>query len=376
MSLNSKSDKPTWFDKNPKRVIFLFLALIILIFLFGIEYVLEQKFNIQSNPKQRYVQIREVLPDTDTIGASDNVNKDFVRVRTDSNGLLLPGKIHDDADITLFFIGSSTIMTVTLDEKERLPYVTGNMLEKKTKNKVNSYNGAYSSSTSFHGLNMLINKVIPYKPDYLIFMYNAVDLIKLRLSPNYYWETNYVTTSAGSIMNALRGVKNRLFPNIYYVLNTNLNINIGGYIRGLFNSLGFDTKIIKKEHLKKTFKDMDFEIAKDKYTKNLESIIAICKIHDIVPVILTEPWNLKEIKKDKNIRDLGLDDFVQYHNTFNTIIENTGRDEGVILVDLFNKINDKRSELFVGKYHFSLDGVKEESDLITKVIIKHREKYN
>ena len=267
-------------------------------------------------------------------------------------------------------------MTVTLDEKERLPYVTGNMLEKKTKNKVNSYNGAYSSSTSFHGLNMLINKVIPYKPDYLIFMYNAVDLIKLRLSPNYYWETNYVTTSAGSIMNALRGVKNRLFPNIYYVLNTNLNINIGGYIRGLFNSLGFDTKIIKKEHLKKTFKDMDFEIAKDKYTKNLESIIAICKIHDIVPVILTEPWNLKEIKKDKNIRDLGLDDFVQYHNTFNTIIENTGRDEGVILVDLFNKINDKRSELFVGKYHFSLDGVKVVSDLITKEIIKHREKNN
>ena len=85
---------------------------------------------------------------------------------------------------------------------------------------------------------------------------------------------------------------------------------------------------------------------------------------------------LKEIKKDKNIRDLGLDDFVQYHNTFNTIIENTGRDEGVILVDLFNKINDKRSELFVGKYHFSLDGVKVVSDLITKEIIKHREKNN
>jgi hypothetical protein len=392
-------EKMSWFERNPKKTLVVLLVIFSVIFLLLTEFFLKKKFNIQSNTKERYVQVREVLPNTDTIGASDNTDKKYVRVRTDDNGLLMPGKIHNDPDITLFFIGSSTIMTVTLDEKERLPYITGNMLEKTTGNKVNSFNGAYSSSTSFHGLNILINKVLPYEPDYLIFMYNAVDLIKLRLSPNFYWETNYVSTKS-SMFEVLKNFKNKFFPNLYYFLNTNLDFNIGGSIIELFNSLGINTKTkevnlktkevnsntkevnsntqevninsLEKSNLDKTFKNLDFDRAKDNFKKNIKSIIEISKIHNIVPVILTEPWNIKEIKSDENLRRQGLDNFIQYHDEFNSIIRGLGAIDNVILVDLAKHIDEERTELFVEKYHFSNEGVNEVAKLIINEIIKYQ----
>jgi len=395
--------KMSWFERNPKKTLVVLLVFFSVIFLLLSEFFLKKKFNIQSNTKERYVQVREVLPNTDTIGASDNIDKKYVRVRTDENGLLMPGKIHNDPDITLFFIGSSTIMTVTLDEKERLPYVTGNMLEKTTGNKVNSFNGAYSSSTSFHGLNILINKVLPYEPDYLIFMYNAVDLIKLRLSPNFYWETNYVSTKS-SIFELLKNFKNKFFPNLYYFLNTNLDFNIGGSIKELLNSFGINTKTkeintkikevntnikevntnikevrknpLEESNVEKTFKNLDFKQAKENYKKNIKSIIEVSKIHNIVPVILTEPWNINEIKADVELRKQGLDEYIKYHDEFNSIIRELGADDNVILVDLAKHLDEERLELFVEKYHFSNVGVNEVSQLIINEIIKHQNELN
>jgi hypothetical protein len=369
-TLNNKIEKYTWFDKNPIKTALIFTILAVFIVLIGAEYVLEKKFKIQSDTKQRYVNIREVLPNTDTIGASDNPNKPFVRVRTDENGLVKPGRIYDKAEITLFFIGSSPIMAITLDEDERVPYVSGRLLEQKLGKKVNSYNGAYSSSTSFHGLNMLINKVLPYKPDYLVFMYNSVDIIKLRLSPNFYWENNYIV-AGGTTVDVLRNIKNRLFPNIYYVLNTNLDFNIGASVQKILNFFGVSIKKVNNTQKIKTFKNLNSEAIKDVYAKNLKAIIEICKIYGITPVILTEPYNLKEIKLDKDLNKLGVTEFITYHDDFNEIIRNFDKDDSVILVDLYEYMKDSRQGLFIDKYHYSVDGVAAVSNYITDKIAKN-----
>jgi len=147
---------------------------------------------------------------------------------------------------------------------------------------LNSYNGGASSSSSIHGLNVLLNKGIAYSPDYLVFMYNAMDLLDLRLSLDVYWKNNFETVKSGGIIDILKSVKNTLFPNIYYVLKKNLDFNIGAFIHSV---LGGNSKTNTAKT--KTYENFDYEAAEARYIKNLKAIIALCRFYGITPVIFT-----------------------------------------------------------------------------------------
>jgi hypothetical protein len=201
-------------------------------------------------------------------------------------------------------------------------------------------------------------------------MYNAVDIIKLRLSPNYYWENNYVSVG-GTTADILRNIKNRLFPNIYYVLNTNLDFNIGESIQKTLNFIGLGENKDDNVQEIKTFKDLNPKVVKDIYAKNLKAIIEICKIYGITPVILTEPYNLKEIKLDKELNKLGVSEFIMYHDAFNEIIRNFDKDDSVVLVDLYEHMKNGKQDLFVEKYHYSVDGAVEVSNYIANKIAEN-----
>lgn len=359
------SKKTNLFERNPKKIILLFVGIIIITMLLIVEFILSEKFHVQSDVSKRYIEIREILPNTNTIAKSDNPNKKFVIVRTDANGLLKPGKIHENADINMFFMGASTLLSLGLDEDKRIHYQSGRMLEKKENLKVNSYNAAYSSAPSFHGLNTLLNKIIPYSPDYLVFMYNAVDLSDLRLSKYHYWKDNYKVVNTFGIVNILTSIKNKYFPNIYYVLNTNLGLGLVFTKIIKFFDNGKNREVVK---YKKTFNNLDFDMAKDMYTKNLKAIISLCKIYNITPVIMTEPYNSRELKSDKRMKQLGLKNFLKIHDEFNDIARTLGSGDDVILVDLDKHINNNDESLFVGIWHFSIKGVKKVSNLISDEI--------
>jgi len=123
--INDESKKKNWLVRTPNKTLAIFMFVFILVLLLVVEYVLSKQLYVENSANKRYLYIKEIIPNTKTTGPSDQPEKKFVNVRTDENGLLMPSKIYDNADRTLFFIGSSTILTVTLEEERRIPYYTG-----------------------------------------------------------------------------------------------------------------------------------------------------------------------------------------------------------------------------------------------------------
>lgn len=364
LNLIDKTEKElSLLEKNPKKIIFIFILSIVLAMLFVVEFILSSTLHVEKPSEKRYVYIKEIVPNTNTVGSSDQPEKKKVKIRTDKDGLLLPSKVHSNADKEVFFIGASTILTLTIEEKKRLPYLTGRILESSLGQKINSYNAAAGSASSFHGMNILINKVLPYEPDYLVFMYNTTDLTDLIVSDIKYWNNNYKTVSGAGIIDILRELKDSMFPNIYYVLKNTLNFNIGSFINNLFNS---NQKVERKV---RTFKDFNYVKSKERFIKNLKVIINICKAYGIKPVIMTEPYSVKGANDSKILKSRGVEDYLAIHAKFNNIIRELATKEDIILVDLAEQMTFNGNEnLFVGEWHFSLKGVEKAANLIATQI--------
>jgi hypothetical protein len=84
------------------------------------------------------------------------------------------------------FLGGSITECLFVDADHRFPYVAGQILEQETGARINSYNGGMSGSNTLNAIDILINKVIPLKPDVVVFMENINDLSTL-LYEGTYW---------------------------------------------------------------------------------------------------------------------------------------------------------------------------------------------
>jgi len=355
----------SFFEKNSKKIIFVIVTLVFILLLLLTEFILSSTVEIRPNANKRFINLREVPPYTNTFALSDDPNYDKVIVKTDSDGIIKYRGSHNNPDIKVFFIGSSTLMTINHPDSNRLSDRTGMTLEKLLGKKVNTYNSAYSATTSFDGLNVLVNKAIPYKPDYIVFMFNAVDLIKLNIDMNYYWKTNLIQQRI-EVIDIFRNIKNKYFPNLYYLISQNLELNLGNLTDRFLTLLGFEkTKLIttkKQNHLK----DFDFDNAKLLYGKNLKSIIAISKINNIKPIFLTEALDKSKILKDPEIMKIGVNEFTEFHKKFNLEARKIAKENSIDIVDLEKSMID--SSLFSDKFHYSLDGIRFVSSQIASKI--------
>ena len=107
-------------------------------------------------------------------------------------------------DKVIVFLGGSTTECMFVDEDHRFPYVAGQILEQETGAKINSYNGGMSGSNSLNAIDILINKVIPLKPDVVVFMENINDLSTL-LYEGTYWNKRYGPVAPGDPEKAAAG---------------------------------------------------------------------------------------------------------------------------------------------------------------------------
>ena len=89
-------------------------------------------------------------------------------------------------DKVIVFLGGSTTECMFVDQDQRFPYVAGRILEQETGARINSYNGGMSGNNTLNAIDILINKVIPLKPDVVVFMENINDLSTL-LYEGTYW---------------------------------------------------------------------------------------------------------------------------------------------------------------------------------------------
>lgn len=323
MSENTRSV----FEKHPKKT----TAILLVLFLGGLygmcswkcfnnQYTEFESKNLKTilhqyfvgrtvdNNVGRFIKLREHRPQTVKLErptrnyishiAPNSVERKYYRVATDANGFIGPSDIHANPDIKIVFLGGSTTECLYMEEDQRFPYLVGRQLESALGKKVNTYNGGVSANESMHSLNVLMNKVLPMKPQMVVFMHNINDLVILR-SQGSYW---YPNSLKSHVQNAKTLLTRYEFPdNPHEVI---------------------DAEIIKE------------------FTRNLRTFIAICRIRDIQPVLMTQANRVE--------------DDPLYHQ-FNEVIKEVGKQEQVLVIDLAAAI-PKQTDYLYDSYHYTAKG--------------------
>ncbi len=319
--------KENYFEKHPRWTLcFLIVALFgILYGFFSIRWIkneyteFEQKSlkqiihqyyagNIIDNNVGRFIKLREHRPNQVSYERptknylshleKNSVERKYYRLQTDQYGFIGPSTIHDNPDLKILFLGGSAMECLYMEETQRFPYLVGRLLEKSLNKKINTYNGGVSANESMHSLNILLNKGLALKPQIVVIMHNVNDLVVLRSQGSYWYK--------GSLKSHVQTAKNLFtryqFPPI---------------------SVKFDENNIVQE-----------------FTANLETIIAICQIRGIKPVLMTEA---NRVMNDR-----------LFHR-FNDIIREVGKKHQILVIDLAKAVPSTTENLY-DSYHYTVKG--------------------
>lgn len=276
----------------------------------NLKTILRQYFvgKVVDNNVGRFIKLREHAPSTVRLErptrnyishiAPNSVERKYYRVATDQHGFIGPSDIHAHPDVKIVFLGGSTTECLYMEEEQRFPYLVGRQLETALHKKVNTYNGGVSANESLHSLNILMNKVLPMKPQMVVFMHNINDLVVLR-SQGTYW---YPNSLKSHVQNAKTLLTRYEFP----------------------------------ENSQQTTEDMLIA----EFSKNLRTFISICRIRDIQPVLMTQANRV--------------DNDALYHR-FNDVIREVAKQEAVLMIDLANAIPKDPTYLY-DSYHYTAKG--------------------
>jgi GDSL-like Lipase/Acylhydrolase family len=352
-----------WFENNSKKTIFVILLCLFILMTFGAEKILSYKntgFGFNFNLPNRAISLREYRPNMKEILPAgrqerhyDTLQSKNYILRIDNNGFIMPSKKYNNPDLSIVFLGGSTTECRFVEEENRFPYLSGKLLEQKLGIKINSYNAGRSGNDSLHSLDILLNKVIPIKPDIVIMMHNINDLSVL-LHEKSYWSENSSRSVIFNIndeivSNYFKIMRDRYIPNVAAALH-----NFDNSLRSLFKS---DNKP-KDEFAKTRGRPVNFDKQEmlAQFEMNLQSFIYLCEARKIVPVLMTMSSRFKE-KPDKIISDaikdvgVGYPQFKDLFDSFNESIRKKALENNILLIDLDKAIPQEKEFLYDIVHH-------------------------
>ena len=375
--------KNNWFGRHAKIVISFFSLIVFVLIIWGLEKGFEIKNrHVIRNTRgiERVIRLREHNPlavqqiYTDEKFRQKFSNQSFQKqylIRIDADGFIIPSKKYDDPDLSIFFLGASTTECLFNEEKRRFPYLVGELLENKTGQKFNSYNGGKGGNTSLHSINILLNKVIPLQPDIVVMKHNMNDLVTLLLEKTY-WNNNPKRSAIKTLKNKcrfkdyIRNKLERFIPNLVFEIEkiSRGRMKIRG-VRDEFKHLRGKNIRVNEAYLVKAFK------------LNLKTFVDICSIRNITPVLLTQANTLKE-SPDEFVRemmasfekDYGVDypKFKRLYDLFNQAIRDVGESNHVAVIDL-DKLIPKEQNYIFDLVHFTDLGSEYAASVISKALL-------
>lgn len=350
--------RKTWLERHAKKVIFLLVFLVVCGLGLLTEKILAFKAGALSHPLgvKRFIKLREfepgyaevLLPSLQAMAQSDTLVRRPYIIRVDENGFIMPAKVHEHPDLTLVFLGGSTTECIYDDENNRFPYLVGHLLEESTGLRVNSYNAAKSGNDSLHSLDVLLNKVLPLKPDLVAMMHNINDL-SILLFEKSYWNRNPSRspliekkpdwrTVGKNLEETFQLARDLVVPNLYAALHRLLHSE-GKSQADEFQQVRGQKIEVNQDYLVREF------------TLNLQTFINICRARGITPVLLTMPSRLQD-DPDPLIRRLmqrleeqnGITyrDFKGAFDRFNQAIREVAAQNRVLLIDLAQEIPQEK----------------------------------
>jgi lysophospholipase L1-like esterase len=377
------STTASWFERNPKKTLVALLIAAIILFSLAAEKILAYR-NRDNNPGiQRYIRLREykpylsqnLVPPATELVIADNLERKPYRLQIDGNGFIMPSQIHNKPDVSLVFLGGSSTACGYMGENQRFPYVTGRLLESTTGKKFNSYNSGVGGNNSLHSLNILLNKVIPLKPRVVFLCHNINDLTTLLLEKTY-WSANpsrsTIVALHPSIGGSLKQLRDLLVPN--------LSLEIGRLSLELKQKFRSSTKRLTGEDEFAGVRDRKIEYdeaqLRQSFRHNLQLFIDLCRLHQIRPVLLTQANRLKN-NPDPIIRaslqdlekrqGLTYQEYKKLFDGFNDEIRETGRNNGILVIDLAARIPPEKEYLY-DIVHFTPLGSQRAAEIIAAAL--------
>lgn len=142
----------------------------------------------------RYLQLREYPPHTKVeLKVTGPLSKAYTHLkgkkhllRTDANGFILPTGTHKKPDLKIVCLGGLSTENRYLAEKERWPNQLRLALEKGHR-KTNVYNAGIKGSHLLSQLDIFLHKIVPMRPDYVVWMFD-IDELRMLLKDDAYWQ--------------------------------------------------------------------------------------------------------------------------------------------------------------------------------------------
>jgi lysophospholipase L1-like esterase len=242
------------------------------------------------------------------------------------------------------FLGGSTTECMFVDEDHRFPYLVGKILERETGARINSYNGGMSGNNTLHAIDILVNKVIPLKPNVVVFMENINDQSTL-LYEGTYWNRN----SARSPLETLkkRQLVGKLLKEIFIP-------NLNNAYRNLQKTLAREEE---DEFAGARGKKLTIDQAGlvHQFAMNLQTLVCICQAQAIVPVLMTQANRITDhpdpvvaayIGRDGRDSGISYPKFKELYDAFNDTIREVGRKNHVMVIDLAREVDPDKKYLY------------------------------
>ena len=346
-----------WFQRHAKTTLAAVTLIVILAIVFATEKFLQfnnrqHGITLEAEAERRYAKLKEYRPGTrlllsfprNLLPYTDNVFTKQYRFAIDNNGFVAPSRKYEAPDKVIVFLGGSTTECMFVDEDHRMPYVAGQILEKETGDKINSYNGGMSGNNSLNAIDILINKVIPLKPDVVVFMENINDLSTL-LYEGTYWNKNKARSPIETLKK--RPLVGKLLNEIFI---PNLNYAYKTMKKTLF-------KPEEDEFSSSRGKKLVIDQAKmvHDFAADLQTIVCTCKAWGIVPVLMTQanritahpdPVVATYIGRYGQETGISYQKFKEVYDAFNDTIREVGRKNQVMVIDLAREVPQDKKYLY------------------------------
>ncbi len=355
------------FERHPVLTFFFLFAIGGGVLLFGAEFYFAKVDKYTLDLPRRHIILREHVPLSEYCEYWSRHGTEAPTayvVKTDENGFLAPNYGQKkDSEIDIYFLGGSTTECLDLAGEQRFPFLAGRYLEQAVGRKTATFNGGRSCNNTIHSINILLNKIVPLKPDIVVMMHNINDLGQCMLEGGYWGpdgKSTIVSSEKISLYNLLKGVKDLLFPHLYLRIKC---------LTDMKKKVAFDPVEAFSTN-KLYFAPQDFLEA---FEGNLSIFISICRAKKIYPVLMTQANRFKE-KPDKDILDyvsvrelqsgVTYEEYVGVYESFNMAVRRIGREEGVMVIDLEREI-PKENEYMTDPVHLSEHGSELAAQIIT-----------
>lgn len=375
----------TRFDRHSGKIVFAFWLLVIVGGLALIEWSLtpgNDRHRAQGSASgpgpSRSLVLREWEPLTDyrfsplpeRIRYPNGGIRQTYDLATDANGFIEPAVRHEQPDLSIVFLGGSTTECLYVAAENRFPFLAAQKLEAGLGLKVNGINAARSANNTMHSLLILVGKVIPLRPDYVVYM-EAINDFSIMLTNGDYWAARgskeIINHQKISLDQSVRVLTNSLIP-----YTSDFVGKAWRPVRDLFR--GHSAKAAEgTTDAQQNSLAANYEAIGRDFSAALRSFVSVARAWGIRPVLMTQVNVLAKSDAERKstflVRErldgvhVSPEKFASIHGYFNAIIREVARSENVLLIDLARAHEWSFGDVY-DAIHFTDQGSRKVADVI------------